>query len=798
MTVAMKKPKLSKTTGRSVRATWAKLPNTGGSTFHVKDTGKRNKSKKVSKYDACDGYEVEWQYAVGAGSFAYDKTDSIKLKATTWCDYDPPDEATKVRCRIKPLFRKYKTVVKSTKNGKTSYETKDKSYYTGSWSTSDAVSVAKNVLDAPSAPSVEVSNTTATVSVGYKSDYCGSVTFEWELSDGGGGKKKVSSKPKNGTWLTSVSVGNGTAARARSMAHAAAGARSYSDSGWSDWSSWSDSSTPGKPTNVQVAASDADGTVCVSWDAPAGGADEYEIQYVHTSSSFFSGSFSKSVTTSETQYYINGLDSSLKWFFRVRSVTGAGESAWAYYGESIAVSGSDGDGSGGGASVDTDPTAPTSWQSDSVAAVGEGVTLSWVHNCEDGCTASSSTVHISVNGGPYSEIELGSGVYGYLLDTSPYKDGDKVSWYVTTVAVNGSASPASPVRAIELYERPSVHLSVSPHVTQLPVPITVVNGGTSGAVAAYECAVKATDTYYATSSLGEELLVVPGQTVWSCRVEAPGDTHVFEINAGDALLAHCQRYSVTAAVASRSGLRAESDGAAEFETDFSAAKYSISCEIEVDADGLTCDVTPVAYLADDGESTPGDARLSVLRIESGGGMVPLAVNIPNSGGAVVTDRHPRLDTCSYRVVATDRATGASEFEDFAGDMGCGSVVIQWESGRRDRMLELEYNLEIQEEHDLDVALTEYIGRQHPVSSYGTQKGHTATLSADLWADDYESIDLARELLQLRDDCYYREPTGTGYWAHVDGTLSEGPEDGTMRVSLKLTRVDRSDELLEVV
>ena len=801
MAVALSKaPTLTNQAGRTVRATWAKLSDTKGSTFKVK-SGSKNVSKKVTYYDACTGYEIRWQYGLGLGSWSEAEVKTINNKATLFAEYTPPDNAVKVKCTIVPLFAKYKTV---NSKGKT----EEKSYYSAAGQ-STSIALSKNVLDAPPVPSITVRDTTATISTSYTNAYCGSITFMYRINGGSEVTKTVTSKSGSGTWSFTVSIGAGASVEAAARADVSTTAKAYTSSAYSDWSEPSDASTPGKPSNLQVRAAETDNTVLLTWDAPAGGATEYEIQYVHTSAAMFNSGDVRSDTTDSTEYYITGLDASQKWYFRVRSVTASGKSGWVTYGQSTSVSGDDGSGeSGSSAAVSTDPTAPTSFQSDSVAAKGDKVTLGWVHNCEDGCTATASTLFLSKNGAAYTSIAIAAGTYRYQLDTSAYSDGDKVSWYVTTTAVNGSVSPASAVKTLEVYEAPSVRLSVPESVSALPVTITVTNGGSSGSAVAYECCVRAVEAYEAVSTIGEPVRVAAGQVVWSGRADTTADSHVFSIGAGDALIAHGQEYRVTASIATRSGLRAETAGYAAFTTSFADARYSIACDLAADSDSMTVDLVPMAYLAEDGETVPDGVRLSVMRVESGGALVPIAVNIPNGGGVTVPDLHPRLDVATYRVAATDTATGAVEFEDFAVEMGIEDVVIQWAEassgqdpdghvGYAGKRIELPYNVSLQEDYTPDVALVEYIGRRHPVAYYGTQRGATASCTAEFFKDDTETLELLRELAAYSGDCYVRDPSGLGYWAQCNVSLSQGADESMVTASLSFARVDRSDTPLEV-
>ena len=105
------------------------------------------------------------------------------------------------------------------------------------------------------------------------------------------------------------------------------------------------------------------------------------------------------------------------------------------------------------------------------------------------------------------------------------------------------------------------------------------------------------------------------------------------------------------------------------------------------------------------------------------------------------------------------------------------------------MLKLPYNIDVSDSNNLDVALVEYIGRQHPVSYYGTQLGTTSTWNTTIPKDDKETIYALRRLAIWAGDVYVREPSGTGYWANVNVSFSMKHKDVTVPVTLSVTRVE---------
>lgn len=178
----------------------------------------------------------------------------------------------------------------------------------------------------------------------------------------------------------------------------------------------------------------------------------------------------------------------------------------------------------------------------------------------------------------------------------------------------------------------------------------------------------------------------------------------------------------------------------------------------------------------------------------------------------VTDPHPSLDYARYRIVATSKDTGAISYSDLPGyPVGGNAVIIQWdeewsnfdvyhEDGSliednpdelpwEGSMLKLPYNIDVSDKSSIDVELVEYIGREHPVSYYGTQIGSTSTWNMVIDKQDTETLYGLRRLARWKGDVYVREPSGTGYWANVAVSMSQKHRELTIPVSMTVTRVE---------
>jgi len=202
-----------------------------------------------------------------------------------------------------------------------------------------------------------------------------------------------------------------------------------------------------------------------------------------------------------------------------------------------------------------------------------------------------------------------------------------------------------------------------------------------------------------------------------------------------------------------------------------------------------------------------NCTLSVYRKEYDGSFTQIADDIENVENLYVTDPHPALDYARYRVVARTSDTGAISYRDIDSvKVGVTSAVIQWaekwnsfitdstgdeevEPAWSGSMLKLPYNIDISVSNGIDVSLVEYVGRQHPVSYYGTQLGEQFSWNMEIPADDVETLYGIRRLAAWTDNVYVRDPSGIGYWASITVNYNKNHGEVTIPVSFNITRVE---------
>ena len=202
------------------------------------------------------------------------------------------------------------------------------------------------------------------------------------------------------------------------------------------------------------------------------------------------------------------------------------------------------------------------------------------------------------------------------------------------------------------------------------------------------------------------------------------------------------------------------------------------------------------------------ATLSVYRREFDGDFTEIATDIKNGSNTYVIDPHPALDFARYRIVAIDNKTGAVSYNDPPGyPVGEKAIIVQWDEKWSNfdvdpdnedalstppwtgSLLKLPYNIDVSDSNETDVSLVEYIGRKHPVSYYGTQRGETASWSVDIPKSDKDTLYALRRLRVYMGDVYVREPSGSGYWARIKVSFSQTHCETVIPVSIELTRVE---------
>lgn len=727
-------------------------------------------------------YQVKWYYDTGNGVWFESRNTDITVTSKQ-ATYTAPENAKAIKFTVRPVSKK-RTVRKKTT-----------SYWTASWSSAKIYDFINNPPTTPPVPEVTLEDYTLTATLENLDVNAISIQFKVVQDD------SIVYKISNTAIRTETNSAQYscivTAGSSYKVACRAVRSTIYSD--WSDFSK-AVNTIPSAPATITVCRANSETSVYLEWPEVAT-AESYCIEYA-TKREYFDGSNSTSTEDNIgfTHYEITGLETGHEYFFRVRAKNLAGDSGWSEI-KSVVVG--------------KKPSAPTTWSSTTTAITGEPLNLYWVHNSEDGSSQTYAELELVIDGvnsvytikNSTDENEKDK-TSVYSIDTSSYTEGSYIQWRVRTAGVTKVYGDWSIQRTIDIYAPPTLAMSIKnaegselTEITSFPFYISALAGPKTQAPIGYHLSIKSDDMYETLDDIGNTKIVSVGQEVYSKYFDTSSALLV-ELSAFNVDLENNVSYTVTCSVTMNSGLTAETT--ASFSVAWIDMDYEPNAEIAIDYDSLTANIRP--YCDDEEGNLISNLYLSVYRREFDGSFTEIIKNIDNSDSTFITDPHPALDYARYRIIATDKTTGAISYCDLAGyPVGETSIVIQWDEEWKEfdstnpdefeqppwsgSLLKLPYNVDVSDSHSSDVSMVEYIGRKRPVSYYGTQLGETATWNVAIPKDDKDTLYAIRRLAIYMGDVYVREPSGSGYWANVSVSFSQKHTELIIPVTLNITRVE---------
>lgn len=753
-----------------------------------------------------DHYEVIWYYATGDGVWFQGSDSDVKINQAT---YSAPSNAYRIKVSVKPVSTTYKV------------DDEDVEYWSGSWVSTEYY-VKTNPPEKPSTPDVKIDKFTLTATLENISD---SRTDEIIFQVYSGTTKVSSAQVKvvtrRATYQCTITAGRDYRVRCRSV-------NTYSKtvSEWSDFSSSAGTITAA-PSGWYKYNAMSSTSIYLSWYGVEN-ATEYEIQYTTDVIDFdrpsevtsvtveanntaigttkYQYSYGKPRLTNRTKIYshttLTGLETGRVYIFRVRAKNSVGESDWSPV---ISVT------------IGEKPAAPTTWSSTTTAMIGDTLTLYWVHNSSDNSKETlaevayyvgSEYVTKTIKKPPSDDDEVTTS--SYTIDTSSYTSGTKIRWWVRTAGVTGAYGPWSIERTIDVYAPVTLNLSItnssgtdtSPYIYSFPFYVSAIAGPKEQMAVGYHVSITAKNMYSTVDSIGNPKIVNAGEAVYSKYFDTSDDL-LLELSANNIDLQDKEYYTLTCTVSMNTGLR--TDASIQFRVKWNEVSYEPDAQIGMSTRKLVAYIAPYCYGTDDKPVL--DVTLSVYRKNFDGTYTEIATGIRTDKWPIyITDPHPSLDYARYRIVATSKTTGAvSYYDPPAYPIKGKAVVIQWdeewsvfdaESGDAlvdppwsGSMLQLPYNIDVTDNSKPDVALINYIGRENPVSYYGTQIGSTSTWNVEIPKDDKETLYGLRRLARWMGDVYVREPSGSGYWANIKVSFTQKHKATTIPVTLEITRVE---------
>ena len=738
-----------------------------------------------------DHYEIRWYYDTGDGVWFVGTDSTTTSKQNT---YSAPDNAKRVGFKVKPVPKKVKKMVKA-KNG--SRKTVKVNAWNADWSTLKYYNIKNSPPSIPPAPTVTIENLKLTAKLENINLNATDIQFQIVKNDSKVFKTGTATiKTYAASYSCTVTAGYNYKVRCRAV-------RGKEYSAWSEYSS-DQGTQPAASKGWEFIKALTSTSVEVNWYGVKN-AKTYEIEYTTEKRYFDSSNQVQSLTVDATLQWshaeITGLETGKEWFFRMRAVNDNGHSAWTEI-KSIVLGKA--------------PIAPTTWSSTTTCVVGEPLILYWVHNAEDGSSQKYAELELTINGRietytieNTTDEDTKDKTSSYSIDTSSYVEGTKIQWRVRTSGITNTYGDWSIQRTVDIYAPPTLELSVTDAngnlletLTSFPFYISGISGPNTQNAIGYHLSIMANESYETTDQIGNVKMVNQGEAIYSKFFDT-SENLVVEMSANNIDLENNISYKVNCVVSMNSGLTAENSS--EFTVAWTDEQYEPNAEIGFNEDDISTYIRP--YCEDDEGNLIEGIRLSVYRREFDGSFTELATNIDNTTNTYITDPHPALDYARYRIVAISSSTGAVSYYDMPGyPIGEKSLIIQWDeqwstfdiSNEIDgssqvpwsgSLLKLPYNVDVSDSYSPDVELVEYIGRKHPVSYYGTQRGTTQTFNAEIDKKDEETLYALRRLAIWMGDVYVREPSGSGYWANITVSFSQTHREVTIPVTLNVTRVE---------
>ncbi len=793
--------RLQSNEGKALVATWT----------HTLDSNKKSNLK-------C--YSVRWDYKVGKIWYIGETSEVTPQQSL----YTPPDIAVQVRVRVKFVRKKKYTKKKAKKNPPTSWFECPDPYYISDLRPDTASAPSISVLDNKRKIEVSIENVPQTGI--NKPAY---VRFQIVKNDktivyDADPTYEVAAAHKKVPYIFPIKVNKNFASYTFTGEYGAkykARAKYIDDEfqqsyEWSDWSS--DVLTiPEPPKKVNNPKRITNSSVSLTW-TKSSGATSYKVLYT-TNAHYFNEAPDKvqSLTISNgTTALITGLDTGYNYYFSVCAVNEQGTSQRSTPAAKIVFG--------------TKPDPPTTWSESTTALAGETVTIYWVHNSTDNSSQVKAEIELTINGKTKTIVVNNNRSEAEKDNTSSYVLGDTLSdqvlhltvgediyWRVRTCGITGVFSGWSIKRLIRIYPVPILSFASSSFSTtskgnalkKFPISLDIEAICSHQKPLTYYIEIIAASTYTGLDYVGSPDTVYKGDVVFSKIIKSSDTSVTYSIQPKDCYLESGQKYVINATASFNSGLTAKANPVSFYvawDEEIPCPDLDMYIENE---DLVSMAIQPFCENPKTGKLV-SNVVLSVYRQEKDGKFTTIQTNIKNRYGATVIDPHPSLNNVTYRVVAKSTVTGEMSFNDVYSSMYFdgpidSAVILQWDETYRSagstideeladelalaNFIRLPYNIDFTSNHKPDVSLIKYIGREYPVSYYGTQLGDSSTCRVDISKDDEETLDKIRRLAVYTGDVYIREPSGLGYWAQIDVSYQRSYDKLVIPISLNITRVE---------
>lgn len=808
--------------------------------------------EKVSNAYYTSGFKIRWWWnnELGIPFLGSEKTVNFTPQNDR---FTIPDSAKNVWVHIMPISKSYTVKRRDYDgNGEYKEVSEENVYFKGEWSSQVTYSTTVSLPDVPPVPSIDIENSHLTLEVndvkvnyGVDPSKC---MIQWQIcqdnkvnSDGTYYINSIKSYLINNRAGTDRNVELGHEYKARCRLIQPFG-NSYRYSKYSEWSTIVKTKPNVVPKITECysrKSPDGSSVVCLAWTSVSY-ADSYDIEYTDDKQYFEKGVSSNGTTPvndiKSTKHELKGLESGKRYYFRVRAKNEKDSTSWSSY-KSVVLG--------------STPDVPTTWSSTVTAMVGEKIILYWTHNTEDGSKEESAKLWLGINkeidsndfiaiSKQYSSEESKDTISSFEIDTKKYSElssGGTIKWKVSTKGISDEWSARSIERTINVYKKPSLSVDIflkntsgetenfEGTIYNLPFYVRMIPEATNQRPIGCYIEIKSNKSYQTFDDTASIINISEGQVIFKENITIP------ELNSG--IKVEGNNYNIE-----------NQDEVYYIRKSFKASNidlkdgksYTLNCKVYFDT-GLVAsyketmniswiDSIPDCFLDGDvtyiessystlvsprcldKNSNPIENYLvSVYRKNYDGTFTAIAEDLDSYNLTEVEDPHPSLDYARYRIVATSTITGEVNYNDIAPHkIGCSSIILRWDdvwstynqslyadqawrSWNNGSLLALPYNIGISDSNSADVELIEYIGRENPVSYYGTQIGSSSTWTVEIDRNDKETLYSLRRLARWMGDVYVREPSGSGYWASINISFSQKYNSRVIPVTINVKRVE---------
>lgn len=571
-------------------------------------------------------------------------------------------------------------------------------------------------------------------------------------------------------------------------------------------------SVPVAPENVSAFPAVNTGTIRVTWDWTWSDADSAELSWADHEDAWESTDQPSTYTISKMRasaWNISGLETGIKWYVRVRLISGTGdEVTYGAYSDTVVID------------LASAPLAPVLTLSEAVITADGQLTASWIYSTTDG-TAQSGAVIAEV-----TEVE-GESVYTELpLDIQTaqhvtlnaaelgWQTGETHALAVKVVSASGRESDTwSDARTVTIADPPTCTITstsletvtvettdeegqtVTDTVTALTVlPLTVAVEG-AGASGVTRLIIERAAAYHVDRPDETEFNGHNGETIYQSNPVTGDATFTVELTDLIGHLDDGAAYRIVATV--QDGYGQSASASIEFEVVWAHQPSAPTATVVIDSTELIAKLTPIAPAGAANTDVCDIYRLSVDK--------PVLIYEGATFGETYVDPYPTLGefgghrfvtrTASGDYIQNDAETGASfawiDTNEEDGDtLTYGNSIINFAKGR----IEFGYNLNLSSAWQKNFQQTQYLGGA-VTGDWGqgiVRSGTVGTVSLRL--NDQDTLQAARRLAEYPGICHIRTPEGSSYPADIQLTEKYDVSQGHKLAGydLTITRVDQQD------